>query len=391
MAFSDAANLEDLQRIAKRRLPKIVYDFIEGGVEDETGIDRNLRAFREQALVPHYLVDVTTRDQSATVFGRTYAGPFGITPTGLAGLFRPGADRILAEAARDADLPFIMSTMSNLSIEDLGRIAPEHGWFQLYPARDKAISEDMIRRAADAGLSTLAVTVDVPVASNRERNRRNGFGRPLRMSLATRLDALRYPSWLAGYLTHGMPMLTNWQPYAKPGPDAGAIAAFVFSQTQPQLTWADMESFRRLWPRNFVVKGIMHRDDAVRAASLGADGVIVSNHGARQLDRAPSSLEALPGIVDAVGDRMTVMLDSGIRRGADALTALCLGARFVFLGRATLYGAVAGGKPGAVKAIELMRREIDLTMGQIGCPSLDQLGEDFLWRDRPDERRNARV
>jgi len=384
-------NVDDLRRAAKRRLPKIAFDFIEGGVEDEDGLDVNERAFRRHRLVPRYLVDVSTRDQSASLFGRTYASPFGIAPTGLASLFRPGADLMLAEAARAANVPFIMSGSSTASIEDLAKVAPDHGWYQLYAARDKKISEDMIRRADAAGLSTLVLTVDVPVHSNRERNQRNGFTRPLKLSWGTKLEALRHPGWLAGYLKHGTPMFSNWAPYAEKGASADAVAAFVASQTAAPLTWRDVETFRRLWPRTFVIKGIMHSDDAVRAASLGVDGIMVSNHGARQLDRAPSPVDVFPAIRDAVGDRMTLMLDSGVRRGVDALIALCLGAKFVFVGRATLYGATVGGQAGAAKAINILRREIDLTLGQIGCPSLDRLGSDYLLHEREDDwQRNRR-
>lgn len=384
-------NVDDLRRAAKRRLPKIAFDFIEGGVEDEDGLDVNEQAFRQHRLVPRYLVDVSTRDQSASLFGHTYASPFGIAPTGLASLFRPGADLMLAAAARAANIPFIMSGSSTASIEDLGKVAPDHGWYQLYAARDKKISEDMIRRADAAGLSTLVLTVDVPVHSNRERNQRNGFTRPLKLSWGTKLEALRHPGWLAGYLKQGTPMFSNWAPYAEKGASADAVAAFVASQTAAPLTWRDVETFRRLWPRTFVIKGIMHSDDAVRAASLGVDGIMVSNHGARQLDRAPSPVDVFPAIRDAVGDRMTLMLDSGVRRGVDALIALCLGAKFVFVGRATLYGATVGGQAGAAKAINILRREIDLTLGQIGCPSLDRLGSDYLLHEREDDwRRNRR-
>jgi L-lactate dehydrogenase (cytochrome)/(S)-mandelate dehydrogenase len=283
-----------------------------------------------------------------------------------------------------------MSGSSTASIEELARVAPEHGWYQLYAARDKKISEDMIRRAKDAGLSTLVLTVDVPVSSNRERNHRNGFGRPLKLSLATKIEALRHPGWLAEYLKTGTPMFSNWAPYAGKDADADAVATFVASQTNAPLTWRDVENFRRLWPRKFVIKGIMHPDDAIRAASLGVDGIMVSNHGARQLDRAPSPLEVFPAIRDAVGDRMTLMLDSGVRRGVDALTALCLGAKFVFVGRATLYAAAVGGRAGVADTIKILRREIDLTLAQIGCPSLDQLGPDFLMWDRDRDWRSNR-
>ena len=391
MKIADAINVDDLRRMAKRRLPKIAFDFIEGGVEDEDGLERNEKTFRRHRLVPRYLVDVSERDQTATVFGRSYASPFGISPTGLVELFRPGGDLMLAEAAKTADIPVAMSCTTTASVEDLARVAPENGWFQLYAARDKSISEDMIRRASDSGISTLVLTVDVPAHANRERNVRNGFTRPLKMTLATKIEALRHPGWLAGYLKNGTPLFGNWAPYAGEGADAADVVAFIASQTAAPLDWGDVENFRRLWPRNFVIKGIMHPDDAFRAAELGADGIIVSNHGGRQLDRAPSPLEVLPAINAAVGDRMTLMLESGVRRGSDVLVALCLGARFVFAGRPTLYGVAAAGVPGAARAIDILRHEIDLVMAQIGCPNLQSLGPDFLLWDHPDDLlRNVR-
>lgn len=391
MKLDDAVNLDDLRVLAKKRLPKIAYDFIEGGVEDETGLNHNLNAFSQTRLVPRYLVDVSTRDQTATLFGREYASPFGISPTGVAALFRRGSDLMLAEAARDANLPFVMSGTSTASIEDLGRLAPDHGWYQLYAARDRGISEDMIRRAREAGLKTLVLTVDVPVHSNRERNRRNGFSRPLKLSLATKIDALFHPAWLAEWLKYGTPMFPNWAPYAGADANAEDVANLVAAQTASPLTWVDVDRFREIWPGNLVIKGIMHPDDAIQAAAHGVDGLVISNHGARQLDRAAAPLEVLPAIADAVGDRMTLMLDSGIRRGSDALTALCMGASFVFLGRSTLYAAAAAGKPGVAKAINILRHEIDLTMGQIGAPNLQALGPDMLmWERNEDWRRNTR-
>ena len=378
MKLANAVNIEDLHRMAKRRLPKIAFDFIEGGVEDELGISRNEAAFRRYRLMPRYLVDVNKRDQSAKLFDRVYASPFGISPTGAAGLFRPGADLMLAESAAGANIPFVMSGASTASMEKAAGVAPTHTWYQLYVARDPKISEDLIRRARDAGLGTLVLTVDVPVGSKRERNIRNGFGRPLKMTWKTKLEALTHPGWLMEYMRTGTPLIENWAPYAGAGANADQVADFVAHQMPSIPTWEDLEKFRKLWPRHLVVKGILHPDDARRAADIGVDGIIVSNHGGRQLDRAPASLEALPAIRKAVGDRVTIMLDSGVRRGADILIALALGARFVFCGRATLYGAAAGGIPGVRKAISILRSEIDLTMAQIGCPSLDQLDASFL-------------
>lgn len=388
MNLSDAINFDDLRLMAKRYLPKIAFDYIEGGVDDEVGLDINQAAFRRHQLVPRYLVDVSAPSQTTRLFGREYASPFGIAPTGLAGLFRPGADVMLAETAKNANIPFVLSGAGTATIEEIGEIAPEHGWFQLYTARDRSISEDMIRRAKDAGLSTLVVTVDVPVQPNRERNRRNGFIRPLKISWQTRLDALRRPRWLASYLRHGMPMMSPWAAYVGNGATADQVADLVVEQTPAALSWKDIEKFRQLWPGNLVLKGIMHPSDAIRAGELGVDGLVVSNHGARQLDRAASPLDILPAIKTAVGDKMTVMLDSGVRRGTDVLVALCMGAEFVFLGRPTLYGVTVGAQEGATHAVDIMRREIDMVMAQSGLANLDQLGPDLLLQDPADDRRN---
>jgi L-lactate dehydrogenase (cytochrome)/(S)-mandelate dehydrogenase len=384
-------NIEDLRKLAKKRLPKIAYDFIEGGTDDETGLVTNEQAFRQARIVPRYLVDVSVRDQSTTIFGRTYSSPIGIAPTGLAGLFRRGADLMLAEAARDANVPFIMSGSSTGSIEDLAKLAPDHGWYQLYSSKDEAISEDLIKRTADAGLKTLVFTVDVPEGSNRERNQRNGWGRPLKLSLATKLEALEHPAWMLEWLRHGTPYFSNWAKYAGPGASAEKVADLVAYQNRAPMTWKHVERFRSIFKGNFVLKGIMHPDDAVRAHALGVDGIMVSNHGARQLDNAPSPLHVLPAINEAVGDKMTVMFDGGVRRGLDAIIALCMGAKFVFQGRPTLYGVTAGGVAGAKTALGIFRKEIDISMAQIGATKIADLGPQYLmWKDIEDLRRNRR-
>ena len=384
-------NIEDLRKLAKKRLPKIAYDFIEGGTDDEVGLQTNEQAFRQERIVPRYLVDVSVRDQSTTIFGRTYSSPIGIAPTGLAGLFRRGADLMLAEAARDANVPFIMSGSATGSIEDLAKLAPDHGWYQLYSSKDEAISEDLIKRTADAGLKTLVFTVDVPEGSNRERNIRNGWGRPLKLSWATKMEALEHPAWMLEWMRHGTPYFSNWAKYAGAGASADKVADLVAYQNRAPMTWKHVERFRQIFPGNFVLKGIMHPDDAIRAHSLGVDGIMVSNHGARQLDNAPSPLHVLPAIRDAVGDKMTVMFDGGIRRGLDAIIALCMGAKFVFQGRPTLYGVTAGGVQGAKSALGIFRREIDISMAQMGATRISDLGPHYLmWKDEEDLRRNRR-
>ena len=389
MKIDNCVNLDDLRVLAKRRVPKLVYDYIEGGVDDEGGLRRNEEAFRRRSLVPRYMVDVSVLDRSVELFGRIWSSPYGIAPTGGIGNFRRGGDRMLWRAARDANIPFVMSIVATAPMEDMAREAPEHGWYQLSAAKDRSISEDMIRRAADLGIPALVVTVDAPVDSNKERNRRNGLGG--RLTLATKLDALRRPLWLKDYIRHGSAMLENWRPYAPAGSSARQVDEFVAGQRPTGLTWADIERFRALWPRTLILKGVLHADDALRAAEAGADGLIVSNHGARQLDRAPSPLDMLPALDAAVGDRMALMLDGGVRRGADILIALASGAKFVFLGRPTLYGAVAGGEAGAAKAVDILRDEIEKVMAQIGCPSLDRLGPEFLHWNPEETARNIRL
>jgi (S)-mandelate dehydrogenase len=388
MNIDKAVNLDDLRTLARRRLPKIAFDFIEGGADDEFCLARNRDAFRRFQLLPRYLVDVTTRDQSCTLLGRTYSSPFGISPTGLAGLFRPNADLMLAAEAAAANIPYLMSSASTDSIEQAAKIAPHNTWFQMYGTRNEAINEDLVRRARDLSLETLVLSIDVPVNSNRERNRRNGFTRPLKLTPSIVFEAMGHPLWVIRYLkSGGMPMMSNWANYAPAGANASDVADLYGSLTPaPMMTWRSLDRIRNLWPGNLVVKGILHPQDAVMATQAGVDAIIVSNHGGRQLDSAPSPVEMLPAIRAAVGERFELMLDSGVRRGSDIVTALCLGARAVTFGRPTLYGAAAGGRAGVRKAIEIMRREVDAVMAQIGCTSLSQLSAANLYsglaRDR---------
>ncbi|MGH7046316.1 MAG: alpha-hydroxy acid oxidase [Stellaceae bacterium] len=392
MKLDQAINIEDLHKIAKRKLPKIIFDYIEGGVEDELGLERNRAAFHKHKLLPRYLVDVSVRDQSANVFGHTYASPFGISPTGSVALYqRRGGEMLLAQTAADANIPYIMSGAANFSMEEAAKVAPNNLWFQLYAAKDPNLTDALIGRARDCGVGALVLTVDVPVNPKRERNWRNGFAtvrngsllESLKLKPSILLEAMTHPGWVADYVRHGgAPILANWAPHAGNGATRADAIRLGRSQTPAAAqTWRDLERYRRLFPRPLVLKGILNPADAVRAAEIGVDGIIVSNHGGRQLDQAPASLDALPAIKAAVGDKVTVMLDSGVRRGADILIARCLGAQFVFFGRPTLYGAVAGGLDGVKKVVDIFRTEIDLVMAQIGCPNLAELGPDFLWRE----------
>ena len=381
MGVEKAVNVDDLYRMAKRRTPKVAFDFIEGGVEGETALARNETAFQRYGLLPRYLADVSHVDQSTTLFGRTWSSPFGFAPTGAAGLFRMGADLMLAAAAAKANVPYIMSGASNDTIEDAARIAPEQTWYQVYAARDGKITEDMIRRCSDAGLGALVLTVDVPTRPTRERNVRNNYSHDLRKITPGRIvDGLLHPFWTYEYLRNGgAPNMGNWAPYAPPGSNVHQVLDFMATQTPASSqTWHEFETYRRLWKGPLIVKGILHPDDAVRAADLGAEGIIVSNHGGRQLDRGPASVDAFPAIKTAVGDRLTLMLDSGVRRGADIIVGLSLGAAFVFVGRAAVYGVVAGGEAGATRVIDILRRQVDTNLAQMGVTTIDQLGPQCL-------------
>jgi L-lactate dehydrogenase (cytochrome)/(S)-mandelate dehydrogenase len=370
MRISKAQTYGDLRRMARRRLPRIIYDYIEGGLGDEEGIRGNPKAFSRFRIVPRYLRDVTQRQQAVTLFGQRFDGPFGIAPTGMAGMSRYGADRMLAEAARERNVPFVLSGLATAAVETIAAVAPEQVWYQLYGSRDPAVAQAIARRAANAGVRTLVLTVDIPAAPKRERDIRNGFVRPYRPSPSAFFEALLHPAWLYEYLRYGIPRFENWVEPTKPAASAQEVMAFLGTQHPASFTWDDLARYRETWKGRLVVKGILDADDARQAARLGVDGIIVSNHGGRQLDRAAHPLDVFPAIREAVGDDFKLMLDSGIRCGADIVTAYCLGAQYVFVGRATLYGAAAGGRAGAVRAIDILRHEVDLCMAQIGCTDL---------------------
>ena len=390
MNLESAINIHDLRREAKARLPKIIFDFMEGGVEDERCLDQNRRAFERYALMPRYLVDVSKRTQAVEVFGHRYDSPFGVSPMGLAGLMHPGVDLMLASMAAAANIPYLMSNASNASIESAAALAPRNTWFQIYATADERINADLVKRALDLQLETLVITVDVPVKSNRERNRRNGFSRPPRMTPAIILEAMLHPRWVLNFIrSGGIPTMENWKPYAPPGASADAIADLYGTLTPaPAMTWDKVEAIRARWPGNLVLKGLLSPQDSLRAADAGVNGIIVSNHGGRQLDTAPSPLEVLPAIHAIVGDRVDLILESGVRRGSDVLIALALGAKLCLFGRPWIYGAAAGGEPGVRKTLQIMRREIDITMGQIGCCSLGGQAPAVMPRERMDAPRH---
>jgi (S)-mandelate dehydrogenase len=385
MNLQSAINLDDMRELARRRLPRIAFDFIDGGVDDELCLKRNREAFAQHRIVPRYLRDVSRRDQKVTLLGREYASPIGISPTGLAGLWRPDADLMQAAAARDANVPFLLSSAGNASLEDVMAVAPEHTWFQMYCTTDEKINADLVRRATQAQVSVLVVSVDVPVNSNRERNKRNGFSRPFRMTPAVVLEALGHPAWVLRYLrTGGIPMMRNWKPYAPDGADASQVADMYGTLTPaPMVNWDHLRRIRDAWTGPLVIKGLLHPDDAREAVRLGANALVISNHGGRQLDAAPSPLEMLPAIHAEVGERLELLLDSGVRRGSDVVIARCLGARACIFGRPSLYAVAAAGQAGVARVLQLMRNEIDMVLAQMGCPTFDGLNQSYLWHPQP--------
>jgi len=384
MDLKQVINLDDFRRLAKRKLPRIAFDFIDGGSDDDLCLIRNRQAFQSYQLLPRYLLDVAERSQAVDLFGLRYDSPIGISPTGMGGLFRLGADTMLAEAAKKLNVPYLLSSASNLALEDAVKIAPHNVWFQMYATSDERINDDLVKRAIASDVKVLVLTVDVPVNSNRERNRRNGFSRPFRLTPSVMLDAITHPAWLIRYLqVGGLPMLKNWQPYAPEGASADEVADLYGTLTPaPRTTWELLARIRETWKKPMALKGILHPEDAVRAAELGVDGVIVSNHGGRQLDVAPSPVRMLPAIASAVGHRMTVMLDSGIRRGSDLVIGRCLGAHAGFFGRPTLYAVAAAGQAGAEHALSLIRREVDAVMAQIGATAFEELSHQYLVPER---------
>ena len=381
MKTDKAVNIDDIRSAARAYLPRIAFDFIDGGVDGETGLGRNRRAFDRWRLLPRYLVDVSDRHQTVRLFGRDYAAPIGISPMGIAGFFRPGADLMLARAAAARNVPYLMSSASCDSIEDAFAVAPDTTWFQIYGTRDPEITLDLTRRAKVLNVPVLLMTIDTPVIGKRERNEKNGFRRPMKMTPGVILQGLSRPSWTWRYLkSGGIPMMRNWAPYAGDRPDANTVADLYGSQTPAaEQTWDILRQVRRAWDGPLAVKGVLHPADARICAEIGVDGLIVSNHGARQLDHAPASVDMLPHVVDAVGDRMEILIDSGVRRGSDIAKALCLGAKAALVGRPAMFGVAAGGQAGAERVIDIYRDELSLVMGMMGWTGLHDTGRHALF------------
>ncbi|MES2534229.1 MAG: alpha-hydroxy acid oxidase [Pseudomonadota bacterium] len=379
MDIANAINIDDLARLARRRLPGVVFDYLDGGAEDEVTLRANREAFEGYRFRPRVLTGNAERDLSITLFGERLALPFMVGPTGLNGIHWVDADLALARAAAEAGTVFTLSTPANNSIEQIAKATRGPKWFQLYPWGDRNLSARLIARAREAGYKVLVVTVDSLVAGKRERDARNKFSHELRFTPAVMLDGLTHPRWLAGvWLRRGMPRFENIAEFAAPGANASALAQFTRSQRNAGLAWSDIAWIKQQWGGPMLVKGVLSIGDLQRAAGAGADGIVISNHGGRQLDGAVATIDVLPEIVAAAGKDMAVLIDGGFRRGSDVVKAFALGASGVLLGRATLYGVAAGGQPGAAKAIAILRDEVDRVLALLGCRSMKEVSMKHL-------------
>src|SRR4030088_1954126 len=372
-------SLDDFEPTARRRLPKFLYGYISGGAETDAALADNRRAFEEYGFVPRVLNDVSNREQTTKLFGKTYAAPFGIPPMGSAALCAYRGDVVLARAAAAMNVPMILSASSLITLEDVRRENPIAS-YKAYLAGDAARSEHLVERRAAAGYDTFVVTADVPVSSNRENNIRNGFQVPFAITPKVAWDTMTHPHWLFGtwartLLNHGMPHFENMD--AGRGPPALSKNLMRNIGKRDQLAWKHVELIRRRWSGKLVVKGLIAPADARIARECGVDGVLVSNHGGPQLDATVSSMRTLPDIAAEAGD-MTVMLDGGIRRGTDVIKALALGAHFVFIGRPLLSAAVAGGEAGVQRALTLLRDEVDRDMALLGIRSISEISADLV-------------
>ncbi len=373
-----AWNIEDLRRIAKKRLPRAIFDFFDGAAEDETTLADNRAAFERVRIAPKMLAGVEKIDTSAAILGAHSRLPIAVGPTGGIGFGWPFADVGVARAAAAAGIPYTLSTMATSSIERVAREAGGRLWFQAYVFKKREITLQLIERARQLGYDALMVTVDVPVGGKRERDFRNDYTIPFRFSRKNVLDFASRPGWWLAALRYGMPVLENVASFAPEATNAAEIASSVGRFWDPGFDWNGLKEIRDRWPRKMLVKGILRADDAGRLAAMGVDAVVVSNHGGRQLDGAVAALDALPPIVRAAKGRISVLVDGGVRRGVDVVKALALGAEGVMLGRATLYGACAAGEAGAARALEILRDELVRAMQLSGVRSVGEIGADLI-------------
>lgn len=373
-------NIHDLRELAQRRLPKVVFDYLDGGAESEVTLRENCRIFDDLTFRPRQAVAIPECDLRARVLSADLAFPAVLAPVGYSRLMHPGGEAAAAAAAGDAGLAYTLSTISGHKLEDVRAASKGPVWYQLYLVGGREVAEGAIDRARRAGFSALVVTIDTPVAGMRERDPRNGMKELLGSSVFAKLpfvtQMLAHPRWLTSFLLDGgVPKLEN---IVIPGHGPMPLMDVTAALARAVVTWEDIRWLKQIWPGPIVVKGVLTGDDAKRSVDAGAAAIIVSNHGGRQLDGAPATLRVLPEVVAAVNGQCEVLIDGGIRRGSDIVKSLCLGARAVMLGRSYAYGLAAAGKPGVTRALDILRADVERTLRLIGCPSVAELNPSYV-------------
>ncbi|AUT73714.1 MULTISPECIES: alpha-hydroxy acid oxidase [Paraburkholderia] len=375
--------VEDLRLMAKKRVPKAFYDYVDSGSYSESTYRENSRAFDDLKLQQRVAVNVEGRSTASTMIGQPVTMPVAIAPTGLAGMQWANGEMLGALAAKRFGVPFTLSTVSICSIEDVARHTAAPFWFQLYVMRDRGFNASLIERAKLAGCSALVVTLDLQINGQRHKDLKNGMTVPPRLTASNLLDFASKPGWMMRAL-RGAKTFGNLAGYIKGGDDVIAISKWVAQQFDPTLGWDDLVAIRRGWDRKLVLKGILSVEDARMAASIGADAIVVSNHGGRQLDGAPPSIEALPAIVEAVGDKIEIWVDGGIRSGQDVMKALALGAKGTMVGRAFMYALGAMGEAGVTRMLQILQSELDVSMALSGVRTIGEIGRHNLFQRRHD-------
>jgi isopentenyl diphosphate isomerase/L-lactate dehydrogenase-like FMN-dependent dehydrogenase len=382
-------NIADLRKVAEKRLPKGVFDYIDKGTEDMQSLGNNRQAMTDIKLLNKVITDISDVKLEADIFGAGAAMPLAIAPTGTAGLAWYEGEFELAKAAAAAGVPFTLATGSNTPMEKLANEAGGRLWMQLYMWKEKHFSDELVKKAARNGFEALLWTVDIGHGANREHNQRNGFATPYVLNPKSVIDMLRHPTWLSMvmgryFMNGGMPRHVNY-PEGYQMPITGNVSKMEgqkpTNKRADQLSWDDVDRLRDIFPGKLLIKGIMRPDDAAKAIEHGVDGIVVSNHGGRNMDSAPAPIQMLPEIVKAVDGKMTIIVDSGVRRGSDIVKCLALGADAVLAGRATLYGTAAGGEAGATKAIDILKDEMKRTMAYIGTQRVTDISLDDIWKN----------
>lgn len=378
--LAKSATIEDLRRIARKRLPRGVFDYIDGGAEDELTMTANSAAYRRLTFSPRVLRDVSQVDISSSLLGRRLAYPLVLAPTGFTRIADPEGELAVARAAKRFELPYALSTLGTRSIEEVAEAGSDRLWFQVYTWKNRELVAELVRRAANSGYEALCLTVDTAVLGRRERDVRRGFTLPPKIGLSTLLDGILHPGWSWGFLTSEPIVFANvaGNQSVGDGTDAISLAEYVGSQFDPGLSWEDVDWLRRHWDGPIVVKGIQSVEDAIIAADRGVDAIAISNHGGRQLDSTPATLDLLPAIADAVGGKTEIICDGGVRRGGDIVKAIALGANAVMAGRPYLYGLAAAGEAGVDQVLTNLGSEMKRTMALIGCARVKDLGREYI-------------